>query len=202
MTDLSGHQIVPARFGAAFRLERGQAIEILNIAGNQVVDTWAVSAAEPVQIMSMAQTRSVNSSIFARAGMMLMSDRRDPMLAFEADTSPGVHDMLLCACNAAIYRELGCTPDHRSCSQNFTEALAEQGKTLPFTPAPLNLFMNVPVAADGTIDRVPPTARPGDLVVLRAQMPLFVVLSACPQDVTPVNGASRSPADIAVRILD
>ena len=62
--------------------------------------------------------------------------------------------------------------------------------------------MNVPVAADGTIDRVPPTARPGDRVVLRAQMPLLVVLSACPQDVTPVNGASRSPADIAVRILD
>ena len=78
MTDLSGHQILPARFGGAYRLDRGQAIEILNIAGNQVVDTWAVSAVEPVQIMSMAQTRSVNSSIFARAGMMLMSDRRRP----------------------------------------------------------------------------------------------------------------------------
>jgi hypothetical protein len=149
----------------------------------------------------MDQTRSVNSTIRIRCGMALVSNRRNPMLMLQEDTSPGIHDTLLCACNAAIFRDLGCAPDHRSCEQNLHEALAALGLSVPFTPAPFNLFMNVPVAADGTLDRVPPLARPGDRVRLGSQMDLIVVFSACPQDVTPINGAARQPSELAVRVL-
>ncbi|MFT4464964.1 MAG: DUF1989 domain-containing protein [Sodalis sp. (in: enterobacteria)] len=61
-----------------------------------------------------------------------------------------------------IYRELGCRDYHHSCTDNFHEALAAEGLSLPFTPASLNLFMNVPVAADGALDRVPPRSVAGD----------------------------------------
>ena len=115
--------------------------------------------------------------------------------------SPGIHDSLLCACNASLYRELGCDEGHRSCEGNLHEALATLGMEIASTPAPLNLFMNVSVGRDGTIHRAPPVSRPGDAVTFRAEMDLVLVLSACPQDVTPINGADCTPreAQYAVR---
>ena len=202
MTRAQSHETLRAGHGGAYRLAAGEAIEIVNPEGTQVVDTWAFSFApgdeRGFEFLAMDQTRSVNSTIFVRAGQTLVSDRRRPMLRFVEDTSPGVHDMLLCACNDAIYRELGCPPGHRSCSGNMHEALAALGLSAPFTPAPFNLFMNVPVAVDGSVDRLPQVCRPGDRAVFAAAMDLVLVLSACPQDVTPVNGAARRPTDILV----
>ncbi len=194
---------LPARHGRALRLACGDAVELVNLHGTQVADCWAVSAADPLEHMAMDQTRSVNSTIRPFRGMRFVSNRRRPMLALEEDTSPGLHDTLLCACNEAIYRELGCDPGHRSCEANLHEALASLGIRLPFTPAPFNVFMNVPLSADGAIERVPPASRPGDHVRLRALMDVVVAFSACPQDVTPINGAQRTPTDmLLVHVAD
>ena len=59
--------------------------------------------------------------------------------------------------------------------------------------------MNVPVAADGSVRREPPSARPGDYVTLTAQCDLLLVMSACPQDLTPINGIGRTPSDVQHR---
>ena len=53
----------------------------------------------------------------------VISNHRRPILTIEEDTSPGRHDILLCACNLWIYRELGVTDYHRNCSDNLHEAL-------------------------------------------------------------------------------
>jgi uncharacterized protein YcgI (DUF1989 family) len=45
-----------------------------------------------------------------------------------------------------------------------------------------------------------PTTKAGDKVVLRAARDCIVVFSACPQDITPINGAARTPKDVAVSI--
>jgi uncharacterized protein YcgI (DUF1989 family) len=191
--------IVPARYGRAVALQAGQALKVTNIHGNQVVDTWAFHQAEPAEYMSMAHTRSFNSRIYVAKGDPLVSERRRPLLHLEEDTSPGRHDILLCACNLWIYRAHGVQTYHRSCADNMHEALREVGVTLPFTPSPLNLFMNVPVTAEGALDRVPPVSKPGDYVVLRAAEPVYIALSACPQDITAVNGGE--PTDVEIEVL-
>lgn len=87
-------------------------------------------------------------------------------------------------------------------SRNFREAVHELG--LPDAcrvPQPLNLFMNVPVGDNGTLDIEPPVSRPGDMVTLRAVRPVVVVLSACPQDLAPTNGAHHEPRDVELRLL-
>jgi uncharacterized protein YcgI (DUF1989 family) len=195
-------ETVPARHGRAVAVAADQVLEVINTHGTQVVDTWAFARQHPGEFMSMAHTRSVNSRTWPAAGQAFVSIRRRPMLRLLADTSPGVHDTLLCACNRAIYAELGCTTDHRSCEDNLHEALAAAGVRLPFTPAPLNLFMNVRVTADGAVIRGSPASRPGDRIVFRAEMDLLVVLSACPQDITPINSEARTPRDVQVRIAD
>ncbi len=80
-------------------------------------------------------------------------------------------------------------------------ALAEVGLAVLFMPGPLNLFMNVPLLAAGALDRQPPKSRPGDRVVLRAEMALWLVFSACPQDMTPINGVLRNPTDAHYRLV-
>ena len=118
------------------------------------------------------------------------------MLTVVEDTSPGIHDTLLCACNRQVYEELGCRDYHRNCSDNLHEALAEIGRKFPFTPGPLNVFMNIPVNADRSISRLPPATRPGDYLKLRAEIDLVVVISACPQDISLINGPEKTPRDV------
>jgi hypothetical protein len=194
--------VVPARTGRAFRMRGGQFVRVTNIHGSQVVDTWAISADDPLETSSMDHTRSLNSNIFFTEGMVVFSSRRRPMLAMVKDSAGVRHDTLLCPCSRELYTQLGFNAHHRSCTDNFHEALAEEGVALNVTPASLNLFMNVPVSADGAVDRLPPSTTAGDYVVMRAEMDLVLVLSACPQDVTPINGERREPNDVAVQIFD
>jgi uncharacterized protein len=68
-------------------------------------------------------------------------------------------------------------------------------------PTALNLFMNVPVAADGTFKILPPVSRPGDQVTFRAEMDCVLVLSACPVDMLPLNGPDCRPKDVEYVVL-
>jgi uncharacterized protein len=188
--------IVPARHGRAIKLSRGQAIQIVCIHGTQVLDLWAFNNDDLTEYLSMEHTRSKNSKIILSLGDSYVSQRRRPMLTVLEDTSPGVHDTLLCACNSYIYEEAGCREYHRNCSDNLHEALAEIGLNFAFTPGPLNVFMNIPVNDDHSITRLPPCTRPGDFLKLKAEMDLVVVMSACPQDTTIINGADRTPRDV------
>ena len=72
---------------------------------------------------------------------------------------------------------------------------------MPFTPAPLNLFMSVHVHDNGTIERLLPASKPGAYVVLKAEMDVILAFSSCPQDVTPINGPDRTPRDCKIEIM-
>ena len=194
-------QTIPACHGVAIELDVGSQIVVINTYGTQVLDTWAFSVADPAEYLSMEHTRSRLSRLSPGAGDSLFSNRRQSVLTMLEDTSPGIHDTLLCACNQEIYRELGCDESHRSCESNLHEALSTVGIEVSTTPAPLNLFMNVRVAPDGAIDRRPPQSRPGDRVRLRADMHVAIVFSACPQDITPINGAECTPRDAHYEVI-
>src|SRR5215472_17911670 len=115
---------VPARKGRAARLTKGQAIKIINTHGTQVVDTWAFSAEDLHEFMSMEHLRPTIGTIFPRKGHYLHSNRRRPILLFEEDTSPGIHDMLCAACDPTRYAQLGAEGWHASCQENLQRAMA------------------------------------------------------------------------------
>lgn len=191
-----------ARTGAAFEVPRGGTLRVINTYGSQVVDTWAVVRDEPRHALSMAHTRAVLGRLTVRDGDDLLDDRRSPVLRIVEDTTPGVHDTLIPACDPVRYQQLGHVGHHDNCSENYRSALAAAGvpDLMNPVPAPLNLFMNVPVEADGSIVFGAPVSRPGDSVLLRALTDVVVVLSACPQDLVPVNGAQQQPRDVEVRV--
>jgi uncharacterized protein YcgI (DUF1989 family) len=181
-------------------LDRGDTIRVVNPHGTQVVDTWAVARADVSEHLSMEHTRAVLLSLRPRVGDALQSSARRPMLTIVEDTSPGVHDTLVAACDAERYRQLGHVGHHDNCHDNYVQALGELGYDADAVPAPLNLFMNVPWDEEGGLAFAAPVCAPGDAVVLRAEMDVIVVLSACPQDLIPVNGSLQRPTHVDVEL--
>lgn len=187
MTQLNRIEI-PAAHGHAVHLAEGARITIYNTSGTQVIDTWAICPEDPSHVMSMSHTRVETGRISPVPGDVLVTNRRLPILQLEHDSSSGIHDTLFAACDAQRYANLGAQGYHRSCADNFHEALSLLGLKVADVPQPLNLFMNIPVHPDGTLGQGMPPAQAGDHVVMRALRDCVVVMSACPQDMTPING--------------
>jgi uncharacterized protein YcgI (DUF1989 family) len=179
-------------------VDRGQALRIINTFGHQVVDFWSFDARDPGIYLSMEHTRAALSRLTPRAGDILVDNRREPMLAFESDTSPGVHDTVIAPCDPARYAKLGCPPDHASCADNLHRALESVGRAVAACPASFNLWMNIPVSLSGDLEWRETVAKPGDSVVFRALVDCIMVMSACPQDVIPINAGRPVSAQYAV----
>ena len=192
---------VPARRGRAARLGRGQGVKVINTHGQQVVDFWAFNAADLGEFLSMEHLRAMIEGIFPKAGCDLVTNQRRAILHFAEDTTPGIHDTLMAACDEYRYQLLGCDGYHDNCTDNLFEAMGELDLTPTECPSPLNLFMNIPVGPDGRTQWGTPLSKPGDYVALRAEMDCVVVLSTCPQDILPVNGEACTPTEAHYQIL-
>ncbi|MBI3327579.1 MAG: urea carboxylase-associated family protein [Nitrospinae bacterium] len=198
---LSSLVTIPARKGRAAFLSKDQHIKVINTHGQQVVDTWAFTRADLTEFMSMEHSRAALGRIMARVGDSMVTNRRQPILSLVEDTSPGIHDTLIAACDRYRYELLGCAGYHDNCTDNLAAALAELGLMRPETPSPWNLFMNIPVKADGSLSFQPPVCKAGDYVRLRAEMDCIIVFSACPQDIVPINGVACQPTEAHFEIL-
>ena len=179
---------IPARRGMAARVAAGRRIRVINTHGSQVVDTWAFSARDVTEWMSMEASRAWFLRLAAAVGDTFVTNQRRPILTLVEDTSGGAHDTLIAPCDAPRYRLLGVEGHHDNCRDNLHAALAALGIAVPATPSPLNLFMNIPWTADGRLAWGEPVSTPGSHVMFRAEMDLVVAFSACPQDILPING--------------
>ena len=192
---------VPAREGRAVRVDAGRRFRVVDVEGGQVADTWAFVADDPGEFHSAQHTRAFVDRLFPRPGEQFVTNRRRPILTLEEDSTPGIHDMLIAACDPARYKGLGVQGWHASCEENLQRALEAVGvQPIPrFAPQPINLFMNTPARTDGTIEWLPAETNAGDHVVLRAELDAIVAVSACPQDIVAIN--RRQPSAIEIELL-
>lgn len=193
---------IPARRGVAVRLGRGGRARVINTKGQQVVDCWAFSAAGLGEFMSMEHSRVAIGKLIPAVGDSMVTNRRRPILTLVEDTSGGIHDTLFAACDRWRYETLDYRSYHDNCTDNLAAALAALGLVPPQTPGPFNLFMNIPVIDGVRVEVRPPVSTPGSYVTLRAEMDCVLALSACPQDIVPVNGLALTPTEAHLDLLD
>jgi len=190
---------IPARNGRAFALRAGDSFDIVAAEGPQVADFWAFAQPEAAEFLSTEHTRSCLDKLTPRVGDAYYSNRRRPILTVIGDTSPGTHDLLFSACDEMRYRLLGHEGPHRTCVDNMREALGEFSLSPPEIPCPVNVFENVAIGADGTLEIVPPEVKAGEGISLRAEMDVIAAISACPMDIVPTNGADLRPKALIIR---
>lgn len=187
---------IPPRSGTAFRLLAGQSLTVIDPRGQQVADLLAYNAEDLGEVLSSGRTLDYAETIRLTTGHRLYSNRSRVMLEIVKDMV-GVHDFLLTPCSHEtfdhFYPDL---PRHRGCFGNLAEALAPYGVTPDMIPVAFNCFMNVPVAADGRLQVLPPLSKAGDHIRFVAHMDLVIGLTACSAPAS--NGGSFKPIDYRV----
>ena len=186
----------------AYRVERGQFIQILDVQGRECSDfqAWDLRAAERGQLREIdpTTTRSMTGSAYPAPGLYAryFSVEQTPLVEIVQDTV-GRHDAFNLACTERYYADLGY-PGHVNCSDNLNLAAEPWGVApRPGWPA-INFFYNTAIDAVNGIGLDDPWSRPGDYVLLRALTDLVCFSTACPCDVDAAN--AWEPTDIQVRV--
>ena len=190
---------IPPRKGRALTLPAGAGFRVIDLDGKQVADLFAFNVDDVSEYASAAHTRVYVDRLVPAVGEPFVTNHWRPILRFEADDSPGVHDMLCAACDPIRYELLGVDGWHASCQENLLTAMAALGHPRVDVPQPINLFQNVPIHPDGRMSWAPAASRPGDSVTMRTEMDAVVVVSACPQDIAPTN--DRNPTRIGLELV-
>jgi urea carboxylase-associated protein 1 len=180
-------------------LQCGQVLRIVDVEGNQAVDTLLYDAHDTENRYSAADTIRAQGNIFLTAGSRLLSSEGTVLATIVADTC-GRHDTAGGACSAEsnVCRFGHHTRFMHNCRDNFLHGLAPLGMGKRDLVPNINFFMNVPVTADGHLDIVDGISRPGAYVELQAETDALVVISNCPQLNNPCNGWNPTPIRLLV----
>jgi hypothetical protein len=182
-------------------VERGQVLRIVDLEGNQAVDTLFYNAHDTEERYSAADTIRAQGNIYLTTGSPLRSNLGSSMLTIVEDTC-GRHDTLGGACSAesnTVRYALEKRHMH-SCRDNFLLALERYGHALNKRdlPSNINFFMNVPVTSDGALRFADGISAAGRYVQLRAHMDVLVLISNCPQLNNPCNAYNPTPIRILI----
>ena len=197
-------EVVPAGEPWMGVVRRGQRLRIVDLEGNQAVDTLFYNAIDGAEHYSAQNTIQAQKRIYLTTGTVLVSNRGRPMLRIEDDTC-GRHDTLGGACSAesnTVRYALEKRHMH-SCRDSFLLALARHhgpGGTLTKRdlPSNINFFMNVPVTPAGQLRFADGISAAGRHVELVALIDTLVLISNCPQLNNPCNAYNPTPIQIKV----
>jgi urea carboxylase-associated protein 1 len=181
-------------------VRKGQHFRIVDLEGNQAVDTLFYNADDTAEHYSAQNTIQGQQRIYLTTGSELLSNRGNRMLRIAEDTC-GRHDTLGGACSSesnSVRYALEKRYMH-SCRDSFLLALSRytQAKAAGMTkrdlPSNINFFMNVPVSPSGQLHFADGLSAAGRHVEMVALMNTLVLISNCPQLNNPCNAYNPTP---------
>jgi len=192
---------LPAGQGWTQELARGDVFRIVDLEGNQAVDTLFFNGRDIDERYSATETMRSQGNIYLTTGTRLMSSEGRPLLTIVADTC-GRHDTLGGACSAES-NQVRYALDKKymhNCRDSFLLALARYGHGMGKRDLPnnINFFMNVPVTPAGELMFADGVSAPGRYVEMRAEMEVLVLISNCPQLNNPCNAYNPTPVRLLV----
>lgn len=190
---------IPASEGRGVFISAGHELDLIDLEGSQVADLVAFCADNPHEYLSPAHTAAVNTSINLRAGDSVYSNHRNPLMTIVRD-DVGRHDIVVPCCDNERYLYSYGVDGHRNCLDNLVQARDLLGLTLTVRGENAwNVFMHNRVTSDGEVVTDPALQAAGSLITLRAEQDLIVLVSACPQDLSPCNNFDPTSMQIVVR---
>jgi len=196
--DALHNEIIPARMPWVHLVRRGQTLRLVDLEGQQAVDTLFYDAADIDNRYSAFDTIRRQQAVYLTTGSELVSSRGDVLASIVADTC-GRHDTVggACAQESNVIRYGEQVRHQHACRQTFLTYGAAAGIGQRQLGHNINFFMNVPVTADGALTFADGLSAPGRYVEVRADRDILVLISNCPQLNNPCNGWNPTP----VRLL-
>ncbi len=184
-----------------YELRKGQTFRIVDLHGNQAVDTLFYNAHDYTDRYSAVDTLQQQGNIYLTTGSRLVSTRGNVLVEITADTC-GRHDTLGGACaqeSNMVRYAIEKRPMH-ACRQSFLKAIEAWGRGLEKRDIAhnVNFFMNVPVTPEGKLTFEDGISEPGKYVEMRAAMDVLVLVSNCPQLNNPCNAYNPTPVQMLV----
>jgi len=183
------------------RIRAGQFFRIVDLEGNQAVDTLFYSAEDVSERYDATNTLLAQRALYLTTGTALKSNLDRTLLTIVADTC-GRHDTVGGACSAES-NTVRYGHDKRSmhaCRDSFLLAAAKA--EIPLGKEDLtcniNFFMNVPVTPDGRLTFADGISAGGKYVEMRADMDVLCLISNCPQLNNPCNGYNPTPVRVLI----
>jgi urea carboxylase-associated protein 1 len=198
----SHDEVVLAGRGWSREIRRGQTFRIVDLEGNQAVDTLFFNARDPDERYSAVETIRAQRNLYLTMGTSLMSGEGHPMLTIVADTC-GRHDTIGGACSAESNQVRYALEKKymHNCRDSFLLELARLGRGMGKRdlPSNINFFMNVPVTPAGGLTFADGISAAGRHVELLALLDVRVLISNCPQLNNPCNGYNPTPVRVITR---
>ena len=192
---------LPAGQGWTHELAPGDTFRIVDLEGNQAVDTLFFNSRDVDERYSATETIRAQGNIYLSTGTRLMSSEGRPLLTIVADTC-GRHDTLGGACSAESNQVRYALEKKymHNCRDSFLLALARHGHGMGKRDLPnnINFFMNVPVTPAGELTFADGVSAAGRYVEMRADMDVLVLISNCPQLNNPCNAYNPTPIRLLV----
>jgi urea carboxylase-associated protein 1 len=201
--ELAGRLVtdVPAGDGFTGVLAAGERLRIVDLHGNQAVDTLFFDAGDYANRYSAVDTIREQGSIYLELGSRLLATDGEPLVTIVDDTC-GRHDTLGGACSqeSNVIRYGEHTRHMHACRNTFiAQALAwGEGLDKRDLTANINFFMNVPVTPEGGLEFADGVSGAGKYVELRAERDTLVLISNCPQLNNPCNGYDPTPVRLII----
>lgn len=194
-------QTILAGDGWMHELKQGQTFRIVDLGGNQAVDTTFFDEANPEDHYSAIQTIVGQENIYLTTGSILRAESGKPLLEITADLC-GRHDTLGGACSSQS-NTVRYSRDKRymhNCRDSFMLQLAKQNSSYRKRDlAPnINFFMNVPVTKEGGLMFDDGVSSPGYYVEMKAITDTMVLISNCPQLNNPCNAYNPTPVRLII----
>jgi urea carboxylase-associated protein 1 len=194
-------EVVASGCGFSKRIARGQTLRIVDLEGNQAVDTLFYDAHEPSDRYSAVDTIREQGNVYLTTGTRLLSSEGNVLLTIVADTC-GRHDTLGGAC-AAESNQVRYAIDKKymhSCRDTFLLEIQTHldGFGKRDITHNINFFMNVPLTPDGGLTFEDGISAAGRYVELEAARDVTVLISNCPQLNNPCNGYDPTPIRVLV----
>lgn len=190
--------LVPAAEGRGVYVKKGQLLDIVDVEGHQVGDLIAWFRNNPAEYMSPTHTVSSNASVALKTGSKVFSNFRNPVFTIVRDDVEK-HDIIVPCCDHERYfNDYGLT-DHPHCLGNLYQARDLLGEDrLLHGETAWNVFMHNRVESDGSVVTDRAAHEAGATITLEAHEDLVVLLSSCPQDLTPCN--DFNPTSMMMRV--
>ncbi|RGS73652.1 MULTISPECIES: urea amidolyase associated protein UAAP2 [unclassified Mitsuokella] len=193
---------IGAGLGWIHELKKGQSFRIVDIEGNQAVDTTFYDAHNVEDHYGAITTITAQKNIYLTTGSILRAESGKPLLEITADLT-GRHDTLGGACSSQS-NTVRYSRDKRymqSCRDDFMLQLAENEcfgiKKRDLAPN-INFFMNVPVTEAGGLKFDDGVSSPGKYVEMKALEDVVILISNCPQLNNPCNAYNPTPVRLLI----